>query len=103
MNIFNKLVSVMVINWNKFTQACSEIQHFQERMWLVSIQSTSGQQNTLLNDTFLVSEDCFDSPMQWMEKQGYPAGIIKNVDKMQRSQAIKIQLENSLHSLIRVK
>ena len=103
MNIFNKLATVVVINWQKFTQACSEIQQFQERIWVVSIQSTSGQQSTLLNDTFLVSEDSFDSPMQWMEKQGYQADIIKNVDKMQRSQAINIQLENSLHSLIRVK
>ena len=103
MNIFNKFVSVMVINWKKITQACSEIQQFQERIWVVSILPTSGQQNTLLNDTFLVSEDSFDSPMQWMEKQGYQAEMIHNVDKMHLSQAINIQLENSLHSLIRVK
>ena len=103
MNIFNKLASVMVINCKKFTQACSEIQQFQERIWVVSIQQRSEQQRNLLNDTFLVSEDSFERPMQWMEKQGYPAEYIKSVDKMQRSQAIKIQLENSLHSLIRVK
>lgn len=103
MNIYKKLVSVMVINWQKLTQACSDIQQFQERIWVVSIQSTSGPQNTLLNDTFLVSEDGFDRPMQWMEKQGYQADMIKSVDKMQRSQTLNIQLEKSLHSLIRVK
>ena len=103
MNIINKLASMMVINWKKFTQACSEIQQFQERIWVVSIQPISGQQNTLLNDTFLVSEDSFERPMQWMVKQGYQADIINKVEKMQRSQALQIQLENSLHSLIRVK
>ncbi|WP_245597696.1 hypothetical protein [Psychromonas aquimarina] len=103
MNIMNKIVSLMVINWHKFTQACSEVQQFQERIWIVSIQQSSGQQSSMLNDTFLVSEDSFDRPMQWMELQGYQAAMIKNVDKMRCSQAIKIQLENSLHSLIRVK
>lgn len=99
----NKILYWMQKNWYKFKQACANLQEFQERIWIVSIQKNSGIQNSLLNDTFLVSEDSFDHPMQWMEKQGYQVEMIKNVDNMKRSQAIQIQLENSHHSLIRVK
>lgn len=103
MNIMNKIASLLLINWRKFAQACSEIQQFQERIWIVSIQDSYGTQNSLLNDTFLLSEDSFEEPMQWMKKQGYQTEMIANVDKMQCSQALKIQLENSQHSLLRVK
>ncbi|MCG6201517.1 hypothetical protein [Psychromonas antarctica] len=101
--MFNKTAALLAINWKKFIQFCSEIQQFQERIWIVSIQQKSGQKSNLLNDTFVVSEDGFDHPMQWMEKQGYQREMIDDVDKMQRSQALKIELENSSHSLIRVK
>ncbi len=103
MNIFNKLAALLFLNCKKLIQACSEIQQFQERIWIVSIQQRSGQQSKLLNDTFVVSEDSFQCPMQWMKKRGYSVEYIKSIDKMQRSQTLHIQLENSQHSLLRVK
>lgn len=103
MSIINKIRVLLEVNWKKLMQACSEIQQFQQRIWIVSIQSNQSTQSSLLNDTFLVSEDNFDSPMQWMKKQGYQTSMIEVVDKMQRSQTINIELADSLHSLIRVK
>ncbi len=103
MNILSKTISLMVIGCRRVIQFFSDIQQFQERIWVVSIQQNSEPQNSVLNDTFLVSEDSFDSPMQWMEKQGYRSDIINRVDRMRRSQVIKIQLQNSQHSLMRVK
>ena len=103
MNTLNKISALLMVNWKKFTLACAEVQQFQQRIWIVSIQQNMGSQSSLLNDTFLVSEDNFDTPMQWMEKQGYQATMIDAVDKMHRSQTINIELAHSQHSLIRVK
>lgn len=103
MKLFNKLSVVVVISCKKLMQVCADIQQFQNRVWIVSIQQRSRQQSNLLNDTFLVSEDSFEHPMQWMKQRGYSVEYIKSVDKMQCSQTINIQLENCLHSLIRVK
>lgn len=103
MNIIDQISALFIVNWKKFTQACAQAQQFQQRIWIVSIQSNRGAQSSLLNDTFVVSEDNFTSPMQWMERQGYQAAVIEAVDKMQRSQTINIVLAQSLHSLIRVK
>jgi len=103
MKLFSKMATLLSINWQKFTLLCSQTQQFQDRVWIVSIQQKTGQKSNLFNDTFVVSEDSFDKPMQWMEKQGYQPEIINDVNNMQRSQAIKIELENSLHSLMRVK
>lgn len=103
MNLFNKMAVLLSTNWKNFTQFCSQTQQYQDRVWIVSIQQKNGQNSHLFNDTFVVSEDSFDNPMQWMEKQGYQPEIINNVDNMQRSQTIKIELESSLHSLMRVK
>ena len=103
MKLFNKTVRLLSINWQKFTLLCSQTQQFQDRVWIVSIQQKRGQKSNLFNDTFVVSEDSFDKPMQWMEKQGYLPETMVDVDNMQRSQALKIELENSSHSLMRVK
>ncbi len=103
MSIFNQLASWLTLKGTKLTRACAEIQEFQQRVWIVSIQQKSVQQSHLLNDTFVVSEDSFQCPMQWMKKRGYSVAYINRVDKMQRSQTLTIQLENSEHSLLRVK
>tara|TARA_R110001592_G_scaffold290137_4_gene559235 strand:- start:8456 stop:8734 length:279 start_codon:yes stop_codon:yes gene_type:complete len=92
MNLFNKMAALLSINCKKFTLLCSQSQQFQGRVWIVSIQQKTGQKSNLFNDTFVVSEDSFDKPMQWMEKQGYQSEIINDVDNMQRSQALKIEL-----------
>ena len=93
----------MTKNWLRFVAACQSVQAFQARIWIVSIQNNVSEQDAILKDTFVVSEDSFSSPMSWMHKRGYTQEIINRIDKMQRSQVVKISLDNQSHSLIRVK
>jgi len=91
------------IVWKGFVKAFQSSQEFQQRIWVVSIQNGSQQKKSVFNDTYLVNEDSFDTPMHWMESKGYSAESIKKIDKMQCSQVLTIELENYHHSLMRVK
>ena len=103
MSLISKLFVLQVKTWNAFTYACQGFQEFQQRIWIVSIQKNATEQGTLLNDTFVVSEDSFSSPMSWMHKRGYNEVMISKVDKMQRSKVVKMSVDDEFHSLIRVK
>ncbi|MFT6925542.1 MAG: hypothetical protein ACJAZP_001126 [Psychromonas sp.] len=94
--LFNKV-------WKPCAKAFHASQEFQQRIWVVSIQQGEQQKNSAFNNTYLINEDSFDTPMHWMYDKGYSAGDIKKVDKMQRSQVLVIEFENYIHSLIRVK
>jgi len=89
--------------WKRFVTAFQSSQEFQQRIWVVSIQNGSEQKKSVFNDTYLINEDSFDTPMHWMNNKGYSAESIKKVDKMQRSQVLTVELENYRHSLMRVK
>jgi len=89
--------------WRRFVKAFQATQEFQQRIWVVSIQNGEQHTKSVFNDTYLVNEDSFDTPMHWMESKGYSAESIKKVDKMQRSQLLTIEFENYRHSLMRVK
>ncbi|MFT7053156.1 MAG: hypothetical protein ACJAU1_000708 [Psychromonas sp.] len=91
------------IIWKGFVKAFQSSQEFQQRIWVVSIHKGSLQKKSVFNDTYLVNEDSFDTPMHWMNIKGYSAESIKKVDKMQRSQVVTIELGNYCHSLMRVK
>jgi len=97
------MLRLFTIAWRKLIQAFQEAQEFQQRVWIVSIQKGAKQQGGVLHDTYVVNEDGFDIPMQWMNNKGYSADSIKKVDKMSRSQVITIILGNYQHSLMRVK
>ncbi|WP_354624535.1 hypothetical protein [Psychromonas sp. MME2] len=89
--------------WQKIVQTCKKVQIFQERIWIVSIQKKSADHSALLNDTFILNEDAFSSPMSWMHKRGYSDVIIEKIDKMKLSQVVKLNIDEQYHSLIRVK
>lgn len=89
--------------WQRFVAACQRVQAFQDRAWIVSIQNNLNEQDTILKDTFVVSEDSFSSSMSWMHNRGYTAEMINKVDKMKRSQVINLCVNGQSHSLIRVK
>ena len=97
------LISVLKNTGKRFINAMLDAQEFQQRIWVVSIQKMENQQGHVLNDTYLVNEDSFDTPMQWMHKKGYSADLINKVDKMKPSQVVTLQLNNIQHSLMRVK
>lgn len=97
------LISKMQNTGKRFIKAFIDAQEFQQRIWVVSIQQAAHQQGHVLNDTYVISEDNFDIPMQWMHKKGYSADLINKVDKMKPSQVLTLQVNDIQHSLMRVK
>lgn len=89
--------------WQRLLASCANMQAFQERVWVVSVHNNDSEHDVLFNDTFVVNEDSFSSPMSWMHKRGYNELMLTKVDNMQRSQVVTVFLENESHSLIRVK
>jgi hypothetical protein len=75
----------------------AELCEFQQRIWVVSIIKDA------YTDTFIVNEDSFEEPMQWMHRKGYSAELLQRVNEMQRSQVIQLELGDVSHRLMRVK
>lgn len=73
------------------------LSEFQQRIWVVSII------NNTHTDTFVVDEGNFNEPMQWMRRKQYNPDMLQQVDEMQRSQVIQLQVGDISHRLIRVK
>jgi|GEM_PF-937817 len=89
--------------WQRLLASCQSMQEFQARVWVVSIHNNDSDHDALFNDTFVVNEDSFSTPMSWMHKRGYTQLMLTRIDNMQRSQVVTVFLENESHSLIRVK
>lgn len=78
--------------------AIGEVIEFQSRIWVINIHEGS-----LNDESFIINEDNFQEPMQWMVKRQYTSEMIEKVDAMKRSQIIVLMLNNVEHRLIRVK
>ena len=78
--------------------AIGEVIEFQSRIWIINIH-----EGTLNDESFIINEDSFQEPMQWMVKRQYSTEMIEKVDTMRRSQVIVFTLNNVEHRLIRVK
>lgn len=70
---------------------------FQQRIWIVSIHHES------YSDTFVINEDSFAEPMQWMRRKGYSEAMLQHVEQLQRSQTVQFNLDGCSHQLLRVK
>jgi len=101
-NLKNILTRLLKIR-SQFVSACKNVQLFQERAWIVSIERKGSEAGTLLKDTFVVSEDDFSSPMSWMHKRHYSQQAIDQVDNMRRSQVLIVNVAGLPHHLMRVK
>ena len=75
----------------------SEILEFQQRIWVVSICNSSA------TDTFIVNEDSFHEPMQWMMRKGYTEDMLQKINQLKRSQAVQLELNGICHQVLRVK
>ncbi|WP_394209230.1 hypothetical protein [Enterovibrio calviensis] len=71
---------------------------FQQRMWIVNVR-----ESTLNNESFVVSEDSFSEPMQWMKRQNYTDYMIDELDQLKLSQSANFKVGNAEHCLFRVK
>jgi len=103
MKLLGKWSVRCAVIWQGLLASCKSVQAFQERIWVVSIHNNDSEHDVLFNDTFVVNEDSFSTPMSWMHKRGYSELMLTKVDKMLRSQVMTVFLENESHSLIRVK
>jgi len=57
----------------------------------------------LKNQSFIVDEDNFQQPMEWMLNKHYSATDLNNVNNMKRADVVSVKLANARHSLIRAK
>ena len=73
------------------------ILEFQQRIWVISICNSSA------TDTFIVNEDSFHEPMQWMTRKGYIEDMLHKVNQLRRSQAVQLELNGISHQILRVK
>ena len=73
----------------------SEILEFQQRIWVVSICNSSA------TDTFIVNEDSFHEPMQWMMRKGYTEDMLQKINKLAKYKS-KIALNNEINKKIKV-
>ncbi|GLR73985.1 hypothetical protein [Aliivibrio sifiae] len=83
---------------NQIKTAIGEVIEFQSRIWVINIH-----EGTLNDESFIINEDNFQEPMQWMVRRQYTAEMIAKVDAMKRSQIVVLMLNNVEHRLMRVK
>ncbi|PKH06962.1 hypothetical protein [Moritella sp. Urea-trap-13] len=69
-----------------------------QRLWIVQVD-----EGGLKNQSFIVDEDNFQQPMDWMLKRHYSVTDLENVNNMKRAEVVSIKLANAKHSLIRAK
>ncbi|MGR6832017.1 hypothetical protein [Aliivibrio wodanis] len=72
---------------NQMKTAIGELIEFQSRIWVINIHEGS-----LNDESFIINEDNFQEPMQWMVKRQYTSEMIEKVDAMKRSQIIVLML-----------
>ncbi|MGF1698590.1 hypothetical protein L4D20_13810 [Vibrio kyushuensis] len=78
--------------------AIAETLDFQSRLWVVNVFTGDNK-----GESFVVNEDGFNEPLQWMKRKGYSTLMLEQVDDMRRSQVIEFELESVKHRLMRVK
>jgi len=69
-----------------------------KRLWIVQVD-----EGGLKNQSFIVDEDKFQQPMEWMLNKHYSATDLNNVNNMKRADVVSVKLANARHSLIRAK
>ncbi|MGR5133713.1 hypothetical protein ACP3VU_14345 [Vibrio sp. PNB23_22_6] len=82
----------------KLRKAVIECLDFRGRMWVVHVYN--GQ---LKGESFVINEDSFSIPLQWMKRKGYNDSMLKQVEAMNCSQILELDLGNIQHQLMRVK
>lgn len=79
-------------------QAIGEVLDFHARVWVVNVYAGEHK-----GESYVVNEDSFSEPLQWMKKKGYNDPMLTKVESMKRSQVIEFDLGSVKHRLMRVK
>ncbi|KKD00538.1 MULTISPECIES: hypothetical protein [Photobacterium] len=84
--------------WHRLVAAFQSVMDFQQRIWVVHVRESRFQ-----DESFIVSEDSFTTPLQWMSKKGYSEEMLSKVELMKRSQVLEFTVGDCQHRLMRVK
>ncbi|PSW20570.1 hypothetical protein C9I98_06875 [Photobacterium sanctipauli] len=84
--------------WPRVKQATSELLDFSGRVWVINIHSSTFQ-----DESFVINEDNFSTPLQWMKKRGYEEATLQQVENMKVSQVLVFHINGERHRLLRVK
>ncbi|UPS12758.1 hypothetical protein J6320_02975 [Vibrio alginolyticus] len=83
---------------NKIAKVMGEVLDFQARVWVVNVYAGEHK-----GESYVVNEDAFSEPLQWMKKKGYQESMLNKVEAMKRSQILEFDLGRVKHRLMRVK
>ncbi|GAL16061.1 hypothetical protein JCM19233_7083 [Vibrio astriarenae] len=83
---------------NRLKQTLLNNLDFQGRVWVVNVFEGPHK-----GESFIVNEDSFERPYQWMKNKGYSDEMIAKIDSMARSQVSIFNLGEVKHRLMRVK
>ncbi|CAH8194058.1 hypothetical protein L9W73_15510 [Vibrio aestuarianus] len=84
--------------WLKFKHTILEAMDFRSRIWVVRISETR-----LKDESFIINEDSFNEPLQWMKRRSYSSIMLAQVEHMKCSQVHIFTVGNQTHQLLRVK
>ncbi len=82
----------------RIKSAVLNVLDFRSRIWVVRISETR-----LKDESFIINEDSFQEPLQWMKRRHYSLSMLDEVEHMQRSQVRIFHIGQQTHRLLRVK
>ncbi|MFA0086256.1 hypothetical protein BCU70_18940 [Vibrio sp. 10N.286.49.C2] len=84
--------------FKKILAALSEAIEFRSRIWVVHVS-----ESLFKDQSYVVNEDGFDAPLEWMHRKGYSPAMLEQVEQMKRSQVLVFNFGHYTHQLMRVK
>ncbi|MGF1681680.1 hypothetical protein [Photobacterium minamisatsumaniensis] len=84
--------------WQRFKSAAIEVMDFKSRVWVINIHSS-----VLQDESFVINEDSFQEPLQWMKRRQYTSDMQAKVEQMKTSQVLVFHIDGVRHRLMRVK
>ncbi len=83
---------------SRIKRAISEVIDFRSRVWVVRVS-----ESRLKDESFIINEDSFQEPLQWMKRRNYSPVMLEQVEAMQCSQVRIFNIGYQTHRLLRVK
>ncbi len=83
---------------SRIKRAIAEAIDFRSRVWVIRIS-----ESRLKDESFIINEDSFQEPLQWMKRRNYSPVMLEQVEAMQCSQVRIFNVGDQTHRLLRVK
>ncbi|CZF81839.1 hypothetical protein GCE9029_02860 [Grimontia celer] len=83
---------------DSLTGTLNNMVEFRERMWIVNVREAEKS-----SESFVISEDNFREPMEWMIDQNYSSEMLERLESLKLSESIRFTVGGAEHCLFRVK